>query len=398
MTDPLLTAMAAWHDAAHAEDVPAVTHVELDALALRVKALEAGEPAPEPEPDPEPLSQIVGVMGADSKGNCSIGPMGRVSHTFRATSSSPFAGVRFPQRWGPGGYSGGTGGTISISIQSDLNGLPSGVLFATTEWRPGPQPIDAKLWAPFNRHALTSLKAPTKGALYHVVWHNLDPSPKVNYASVNPVMQWDPPTPRQPLWPDDEFAVLTERKGPMEVWRNYTAVLDVDHVDGSHDGQGYIQSMRDFQALVSGVNRVRERLTGLGGHRVSTIGLRILHVSGSGPLIVTLAGQSVSIPASRFLTGPADMNGWAPAGRWVEEVIPPVVLPDATALELSCDSATRYTVIPVRKGTDTAKVPGSNGSFDPVTVFMTGSAEKSSGGSWSSLYSGSPTDMSFYLR
>ncbi len=415
MTDPLLTAMAAWHDEAHADDAP-VTRVDLDALADRIAVLETalrehrhGEPEPQPDPEPvpeppppPPSALAYGSVACDSKNNLMIGPMGRISHRFRASTSSLLLRVRWPQRWGLDSqgreaYSGGDGGKIRISLQADVGGHPSGVpLAACPDYVPGNAWNTIQGNSKYYEHSFTTPYTVTKGTVYHVVFENVHSNPAANWISTNEIFSWEPTNPIQPTL--DPITACLNDKGGWQITQSNknTPVMDLTYADGTHDGQAYIQSMRDYRAPVQGANKVRQRFTRSGPDMaVTTLGLKIMRASGSTPLTVQIIGngetRTLTFPASSVYLGNDDLDATKPSGRWITDTFPALNIRQGVMYDilLSTDTATRYVVVPVREG--------HQEGFRSF-AFRDGQAEKSSGGAWAPLYAYSPTDLSFYLR
>ncbi len=349
-----------------------------------------------PTSPPAPTGPAYGTVGIDSKNNLMIGPHGRISHRFRASTSSALLRVRWPQRWGPGGYSGGTGGKIRISLQPDAGGNPSGTKLATCpDYTPGNAAASTGD-SLYLEHTFGSPFTTTKGTLYHIVFENVDGSPTTNWISINEVFAWEVEVPRQPIFSDD-FAVLSDEFGWQlcQDGRN-TPCMDITYADGQHDGQAYIESMRAMRAPVSGASMVRQRFTRSGPDvAVTTVGLRIMRASGSSSLVITLEGggesREASVPAANIMLGNDDTDAWKPTGRWVSASFTSFTLRQGQTYDLRLSTApdTRYVVVPVREG--------DQEGFRSY-AFRDGGVEKSSGGAWSALYPWSPVDMSFYLR
>ncbi len=359
---------------------------------------------PTPTPTPTPTS-FYGTIGMDTKGNLEIGRGdGTVAHRFRAGTSSELESVRWCQRWGPGGYSGGTGGTIKISVHNDgPNSLPGPEIDSVT-YVPGDRPGGD---SNFLAHSFPVRPRLVKGALYWITWRNIHAQPTENWMSINDAVHWEDQTPRQPMFSDTDSAVYSERGGPMHLEPKYTAIMDLTYADGTHDGQGYIESMRGMQAKVSGTETVRQRFTVSGADRVvSECGIRIIRTAGSDPLVVRLENgdgsllESFTIPAASIpLDGGAVIG--APTGRWIANPLGTRTLIKGQTynLRLTCAASSSYNVIPVREGWDSGDLGGTgNPTGFRSQQFRDGGVEKSSGGSWSALYPWSPVDLMFYLR
>lgn len=357
-------------------------------------------PAPPPAPPPPPPPGIgsYGSIAADSKANLQIGGLDgrRVAHRFRAGTSGPLVAIRFAQRGGAG-YSAGNGGTVRISIRPDAGGVPSETVLASVDRAFGNPGGD---WSTYYDTAFPSPPTLTAGQLYHVVFENVD-AVGVNYISINELFVFNATVPRQPLFADGNYAVLTGSGGAWSLMPNYTATMDLTYANGYHDGMGYIESMWQQFGVVSGASQmVRERFTVSSGTRsVTSATVRVRRSSGGSPLIVTLeaangaALATVAIPSGAIpvVSPDSPRNG---SGAWVTAAFAaPLLLANGStySLRLSTAADTVYTVVPVREGTDSG--------FRSYR-FTDGDGQRTTngGGSWSNLYLWSPVDIQFYFR
>lgn len=364
------------------------TAAALADLQRRVAALEDGAP-PEPDPSPAPAAGAYGTIAADSKANLEIGPWGDIAHRWRAPVSSTPQIVTWSQRWGSGGYSGGTGGSIVVSIYPDVDGKPGGLAIAATaayaKGNPGAQ-------TKFDTQPFIGAKAVTKGDLYWTVYHNADPSPLANWISVNDLWARDNIDPRSPEQPD--LAVF--QNGPN--WRladpGYTPVEDIAFTDGSHVGQGFIEAMVAQFAVIGGLNTIRERFTPTEDRGPFTeIGLRCRRITGTSALTVSLAGvggAASAVPLDTTADGLHRATGWAIAK------VPEFSLKAGQAYELraSAPAGTAYETVPLRQGTNF----GLNSR-----AFQEGAAEKSidGGQTWVPPYPDqlfAPNDWQWFAR
>ena len=73
-------------------------------------------------------------VAIDTKANLPPGPFGRkLSHRFRASTTSDLLSVSWERRTGPG-YSAGDGGTMRITVRpDDGNGKPSNTILASVD-------------------------------------------------------------------------------------------------------------------------------------------------------------------------------------------------------------------------------------------------------------------------
>ena len=340
------------------------------------------------------------AVAMDTKNNYQIGwsNHARVSHRFRAGTTAALTSVAVNLRGGRG-YSGGDGGTIRITVETDEAGRPSGTILAAVTFAPG-NPGGA-----WEKQDALPFKVPaelTLGTIYHVVLENVSPSPVQDYISVNEGYTYDSMVPRQPLFSDD-FAVLHDEGDGWVELSNDTPVMDLTYADGHHDGNAYFAIVADYYAVISGDGMARERFTVSGSDRtVTTATVRVKRVGGSSPLAIALetsdgtdlalgsidAGQ---IRHSRLPTDEASLAG----SRWVTATFAaPVTLTVGQTYDLRLSTAadTKYVAIPLREQDATNPAWGSQ-------AFRDGEAQSTSDGSfWHPVYRRAPLDFQFYLR
>lgn len=346
------------------------------------------------------------VVGSDSKNNFNIGAtgFGKISHRFRASESSAITHIRWPQRWGTG-YSVGTGGTMRLSLQSDVGGVPSGtILSQVADYSPGnPGTASHYLNFPFITPYVV-----TKGTVYHIVIHNVHASPNTNNMSWNDVFHYD--SDQRPPGLSDDYVAMSNPSGTWSILQSNrnVGVMDITYANGAHDGQSYIHSMSDFPASVNGTTYMaRQTLTPLTDKELTGVGIRVVRTVGTGSLTLrleTAAGaeiESIVIPSSEI-----DLGNPTPGERMGNWVYKPfltnrILTAGSTYhLRLSTNSATTYVVVPNREGWDTGDFGGnSNPTGLRSHQFREGGVQKTtnSGGSWSALYAFSPVDMQFYF-
>jgi len=331
-------------------------------------------PTPTPDPVPPTTTGYGPGVGFDTKNNLEIGRGWQaVSHRFVAQSSSPVVAVRWAQRFGPGGYSGGNGGTIRVSLQADSAGHPSGAVLGSGTYKPTAAQV-ASNQSYYDEVALSATLTP--GATYHLVFENTDPAPATNWCSVNEVYTYSNPVP-QPGFSD---SVLVKSSGTWADSPKNTPVFDIRHADGAHDGNAYYEAMVANYGLIGGQAMVREAFTPKVDVTVQTAMVRVGKVSGTDPLTVTLAGASATIPASAFPVGTpgADATG----GAWGSATFPaPITLTAGTAYSLRLSSLSKFYAVPARKGRN------DGGPELQSRRFLDGRGEKSADGvTWAPLY------------
>ncbi len=281
-----------------------------------------------PVPTPPPVAGIYGAgMGFDTKANIVVNAEESFAMKFKAGATSTITGIQWTQRMGGTGYSLGTGGTTTVSIQADNgSGKPNGTKLGQGTWSGGNNPAGEE------RHEITSMSphpSITAGKIYYVVFENPSAS---NYISGNEILSYDGHAgPRQPHFSDADFGILiaTSYGGAWSDTANsaqaYTPVVDIIYANGYHDGNAYYEAMIDYPGFVTGTSSMlRQGFTISGGNRsVSSAGVRTRRNSGTGNLNVTLetgAGAvlaSGTIPASSVpISQPYLDNGgsvWATA-------------------------------------------------------------------------------------
>ena len=313
---------------------------QIAALTARVAALEA-HPAPAP-------SLAVGSAFADTLANTVVGgqSLNAVSHRFRA-SGAQLVAVRGYQIGGTHqGYGAGTGGTWAVTVEEDDgSGMPSGRVVGS-----------ATVVHPADGFPLTAIPAALKpGGLYHVVYRNADADPVSNYSSVDDLYLRTPTSPRQPTVPDSDWATcLKTGSGPWAERPGFSPILDLAYADGSHQGLGYMEVWVRSPRTVGGTAMARELFPAPVTARSAS--LRVVRVSGSSPLTVTLGSQSASVPASAVATQPSLGQDGCSASLVTVTFPAPAT---GTALLLSAPADTAYAVFAVRKGSEYAFGPST---------------------------------------
>jgi hypothetical protein len=316
-------------------------------------------------------------IGADSLANTRIGgpdgtPGRTLSIRFRASTTSALTSINFYQQGGPG-YAGGTGGSLKVSVQTDdgtSSHLPSGTILASQTVTCAYAVGDPGRLVTFSNPATL-----VAGNLYHMVFANADPAPATNYVSLNAAYVVTATTPRQPLFADTDWALLMMSVG--HDWKarpEYTPIMSIAYANGQTAGMGYMERCYPDYSI-DGIARVRETFTVADGDRtVSTVGVRLRRITGTGSLTLTVetsAGSivgSATIPASSIPTGTY--------GSWVTAAFAaPFKLTTGSAYNfvLTTSSGTTYSVLPFRKGLEYDYLTGS--------YFKDGHAEQSSSGS-----------------
>lgn len=334
-------------------------------------------------------------IGADSLDNHQVAT-GDVDFRFRAATSSGLqsliwyniyvvkcaphaadAGGTCPQNCSPSGsvYACGTGGNMHICVEPDdgtANHLATGVElscvdhlnasgppFFPVETFPTPAVLDA-------------------GQLYHLHWHNTDPTPAINFTSVDTLYVMDATVPRQPTISDTDLAVFRD----TTLRTNDTALFELQYADGTVQGQGYMEVWIGAPVDISGPAWVRETFTVSGGDRsVGSASVRLNRASGSSPLTLTLLDgigatlQQTTLAASAFPLG--DVNTlsptWATGAFGATQVL---ANGSSYSLLLTAPADTDYQAYGLERG--------DNYAFVPPTFFGDGYGQFSLdyGGTW----------------
>ncbi len=347
---------------------------------------------------PEAPTGIYGSgIASDDKDNYQLSGR-RLSHRFRASTTSELLSVRVQQRGGPV-YSDGDGGNVRISLQTDDGSRahrPSGEILAEVTVQPGNPEGE---WTTYEAWAFPEPAEVAAGELYHVVFENTAATPGDDYISINEIFVWEPDEPRQPALLD-EYAVLYDEGDGWKLERNATADMDLSYADGSHDGVAYIHNMCDRYGVIAGPDQlVRERFTVSGGDRVvDGVAVRLKRTSGSDDLVISVERddgtilEELAVPAAEVPQ--ADPGCADSQADWVTvSLTAPLTLEDGETydLRLSTGIGSQYTAEPIREATDQGM-----SSYR----FIDGGAERSTdgGSSWSALYPWSPVDLQFYFQ
>ena len=341
-------------------------------------------------------------IGSDTLGNQQVGgtasgaPNTEVAYRFRATESSALASIRV-YVIGPGhpGYAGGTGGTFRVTVQTDdgtAGHFPSGTVLATQTFHP----VDGVGLV----LAFPSPATLVAGRLYHVVFTNVDPSPTVNFASIDGLYAFAPTAPMQPSIADADWGQSVRfQPNAWEAQRKLTPIMALTYANGRTAGVGYMEVWPFTYQSISGVATARERFTVSGATRtVSSVGLRLTRVTGTSPLRVRLETASgalvdeASIPASAI---PVGVPGEGPGAAWASAALRAAPSPPAGYhLVLSAPAGTTYSVFAIRGGTSYG--------YPPTTYFADGVAEYNDGAGWEYFGYGTTHidegDLQFYLR
>jgi hypothetical protein len=271
-------------------------------------------------------------------------------------------------------------------------------VLATTIYRPTSDALPLISW--------TSPAVLTVGQLYHVVFVNIDPSPAVNYASLDGVFMYQSTSPRQPAFDDVDWGQpLRYGTGTWFDRSSTVPIMQLNYANGVVGGLGYMEVWVRSYKSISGSGMAREAFTVSGQSRlVSSFSVRLMRIGGSSPLTVrleTAAGTVVeqgTIPATSIPVGVPGDHGGTGHATWVTYAFSaPRTLAAGQSYNvvLTAPSDTVYSVFVIRKGVDY--------SYGRATYFGDGHAQYNSGTGWGPFtQDGGPAldegDLQFYFR
>lgn len=325
-------------------------------------------------------------IGADSLGNTTIGPnQNKVSYRIRVQHTGYISSVQPYLVMDHTGYWGGTSGQLLVSIQTDDGSSshnPSGQkLTSLLLVNPDAMPVPARYFPTFT---FSGHAAVTAGEIYHVVFENPDPNPNVNYVSVDALYQIAAPVPGQPTMSDNDCAVLlfanySTAEGTL--WKprqGYTPIVQMNYDDGFTQGVGYMEVWVGAPQTISGTSSVRETFTASGTSRtVSSVGVRVARLSGSGALTVRLeTGDGMLIEQGEVAATSVPLSASATYVWTTYKFSAPHTLSISQSyhLVLQSPASTVYQVFPIRKGSDYG--------YKNTTFFPDGYAQFLQAGSW----------------
>ena len=310
-------------------------------------------------------------LSADALANTVLGgpSMNMVSYRFQARHASPLTSIRVFFIWSllRSGYQAGQGGTIEVDLKADdgtAAHLPTGPALASLSY--------GNIIAQNNNYPELSFPQPaalTGGALYHLVFTNVDPTPMANYISLDALYTDDQTAPVQPSLNDTTFAQLVRSgTGAWKVRYGFTPTLELDYADGGSQGEGYMEVWSANPKTISGNAMVRETFKVSGPSRQFTqVKVRLQRVAGSSPLTARIeeAGgtliEQATVPAASVLQG---VPTWVTFSFPLSQALATGV---AYNLVLSSPADTQYSTFPIRKGSDKG--------FSNYTVFPDGYAQ-----------------------
>jgi hypothetical protein len=320
-------------------------------------------------------------LGSDGLANTVVGGQwgNIVSYRFRAGHSGPLQQIHVYLIPNHVGYSAGTGGQIQVTVNADDGTSahnPSSTILASYLLS---NPLAAIPSINFPIFVFSVPPTLVQGQLYHIVFTNVDPSPTINYLSVDALYLANPSTPAQPTVSDVDAAELL--CGPSGTWaprKGYTPILELDYQDGWSEFIGYVEVWVGAPQTISGPSAVRETITVTGAQKtVSSASIRVARTSGTDPLIVLLENgdgtviEQGEIPASSIpLTSPVSY-AWA---TFTFSSAHALLAGQSYHLQISAASTSSYQAYPIRKGVAYG--------FQKTTYFPDGYAQFNQNGSW----------------
>lgn len=346
----------------------------------------------------------VGTIATDTLANKFIGggDLQQVAYRFKAEQTSTLTSVR----WmfigtSASSYSGGTGGTIRLEIQSDSSGVPSGTVLATCD-----ADLSGSVLAVNDGYPLTTFSTPaslTAGTIYHVVLRNVHASQGTNYISADNLFVYGAHvTPRQPRWADTDFGMLLKTYySPWTIEGGTTPIVDIGYGNGAHQGMGWVGVSPLVPATISGTNYMaRQRFTMAASKTVSGGGVRVSKNSGSGSLTVRLEDTSGTLidsftaSTSSVPTQSGTYDGGA--GIWLTGTFstPRTLAAGSTYnLRLSTDASTSLWT----RGMERGNLRGfTAGTYFAESMGLGLQTTTNGGTNWSTT-NGGRGDMQFYL-
>ena len=302
------------------------------------------------------------AIGIDGIGNTQVGgpngaPTRQVAYRFRARATAALSRIQFTQTTGSG-YWGGTGGSLSITLQTDNGaGDPSGTILASASF------IPRNVAAYWPVVSFTSPPALTAGTLYHIVFQNTDADPATNYPSLNNHYVSAMETPLLPRYPDTDWRELIRDGGSWYDPRPdgagaYIPQLALFYADGTVDGICYPYVAGTLSLPVT------ETFTPKTDRSITSLGLR---VKGSGSARLEAAGVEVETVT------------FSGSGKWTS-------LPFTTAHTLK--AGTTYSLVISGTGSIEAMYKGSAYGNWPVQTYFADGA----------LAGHADQDIPFYFR
>jgi len=325
-------------------------------------------------------------IAADSLNNSQVGGRfnDQVAYRFRATETSALKSIGvYVIGDGRSGYAGGNGGTLRITVRRDDGSRrhhPSHAVLATRD-------VVHPSTGAHNTYSFPRPAKLKKGRLYHIVFTNIDPSPRSNFVSLDGLFVFSERSRWQPAYSNTDWANLTRAEG--RGWTAYrgrgegtiTPIMQLNYANGKRAGVGYMEIWDRAARTISGDHRVREVFTFRSKTRtIRSVSVRLKRVSGSSPLVIKLIrsdGKIIARGTVRATAVRASAAGSLDGAVWATLRFGSkrkLVRGRRYQLVISTASDTRYSAVVIRKG-------GYYG-YHRSTYFRDGSAQWTSGSGW----------------
>jgi hypothetical protein len=281
-------------------------------------------PTPTPTPTPAPTGSGPDYFGSNTYGNSiKAGSLWNTALVGGRLYDNP---IMFPRSgtivsvkkyWtgGAGGYGGGTYGTVKYELRADdgsATHLPSSTILAQSNALSASPAQTGVYFATVNFTTPVQVQA---GVWYHLIAYNTDPSPDVNFVSMNDLgncMKGDtldqaPFTDscdavKNPAILEPQFNVnYKDGSGSWYRRTDFNNIIEFGYSDGSHFGDGYMEVSSTAAGggqghTVSGTQKVAEVFTVSGATKgVSTLTVAAVRLSGSSHLTATLTQNGTTI-------------------------------------------------------------------------------------------------------
>lgn len=321
----------------------------LAGCANPISSISSGTPPPPSGPDSATVAPIYGNgMQAFPNGleNLRVGvDMSAQDNRFRAEQTGNIQSIILFIKAGSG-YSGGSGGTINLSFQTDdgtANHFPSGTELASTSAATGNRSTVGF------RFTFANPPAVVAGTLYHVVITNADSSPTSNYISIDNMANQD--SSPQPYYSLTDWSANWKPGGSWVAKPDTCPIMAIAYANGMQ-GMGYVEAAaQSGLVILAGGAEVGENFTVSGGDKtVNAINVHIAKSGSPAPLTVTLQSGSTTL-----VTGTIPASSFTSLGSWGTLTFPATVLNNGSAYHLSiscssCNSGNAYQAFPMGKG------------------------------------------------
>lgn len=345
----------------------------------------------------------ISVVGMSSLSNVRL-RTNRATYRFTAEQTGEVEALRlyFIVNTSRPGYASGNGGTVSVTVApDDGTGLPDesrllpGRFDATFDLANGAPTGDRGDFIKntlLGRWAFSEPIPVEAGQSYHFIFTNTDADPDNNFVSLDLVIDLlpDSDTSGQPI-PSParrtDIGFVEDRAGqPWFIadthssghWR--TPIFQVDYVDGTSQGQGFMQYETSDAFQLSGSSALRTTITLPADRTVSQLAARVAQHP-TAPVILELTDgdgevlRSVSVPANGQLNYRSAV--------WVEGTVEPITLEAGQTYALVVRAGEGYS------GSVTPLQAGLTYGFSSAAVYPFGVAQTSTdGSSWSDWRSG----------